>query len=96
MATRTVYTHRMSPEKNEPKAYNNSHALFMYISSQKHFIKHISCITNPRTKIEIENKDKLKTNHENNMKQNPQTNQTNPKQNPHTNQRKPKQTHKKK
>ena len=27
------YTHTMSLEKNEPKAYNNSHALFMYIYS---------------------------------------------------------------
>ena len=32
-------------------------------SSQKHFIKHIICITNPQKKIEIENKDKPKTNH---------------------------------
>ena len=27
----SCYTHTMSLEKNEPKAYNNSHALFMYI-----------------------------------------------------------------
>ena len=32
-------------------------------SSQKHFIKHIICIIKPQIKIEIENKDKPKTNH---------------------------------